>query len=211
MKSKAKLFVTIAAVFLAMVASAVAVVAVLAARNVTVNTTDISITYKAENVVGTVKGYYKYAASTDTDTAVSTFTSLNTADYDGSETDDEVTTWSFAGITGITRANNALFILYEFENESNEYAAECTYTNTNEDNIQVSYCVKTGTNYSDYSDLTKGGKIEFDVPAATVSGGTTINGVVSCIIKIEVVDVNFNADLEGASFSWALGYGAATT
>ena len=66
MRSKAKLFVTIAAVFLAMVASAVAVVAVLAARNVTVNTTDISITYKAENVVGTVKGYYKYAASTNT-------------------------------------------------------------------------------------------------------------------------------------------------
>lgn len=205
MKSKSKLIITLAAVVLALIASAVAIVAVVAAQNVTINTSNISIYYTATNIVGDVGAYYKFAPDDDTSiSSTSNDGTIGTISYDGSELDGKVTDWSFSSAKTFSRTNNALFFLYTFTNESNLYNAKCTYTKTAAANIEISYKVKTGAgDYGDYTTINvNGGDFNFDVPAVTTSP-TRTNGTASCIIMVKIVDVNLNADFK-AGFSWAL-------
>lgn len=202
MRSKAKLFVTIAAVFLAMVASAVAVVAVLAAQTVTIQSSNVTISYKVSDVIADVTAYYKVGSSnaiTSTDgKKLGPTIEFNYANTTGSI--------ALGGAYELNRTNHSIVFLYVFDNKANDFTATCTVTKTKLQNFEVYVTVgDSGTEKK----VTLNDSTTLDV--LTVTAGTASDPTTETYkIRLKIADPNANADLS-LDFAWELNYKATTT
>lgn len=193
MKSKKKLIIALSSFAFVLVAAVVTVVAVLAATTQTINS-NVSVSYKAQEIAGTVSAKYQVLNEEEKDMTVDgTSAGQKTLTYDGTETNaDPAKTLIPQGDIVLTRDNNKVVFTYTFTNTGDaDYTAEVVY----EDDYDAS--AGTGTEDKNmkalaYSTNFAGGTVE--VPA-----GQTVE----VTITVEIDNVALNAEFSG-NFAWTL-------
>lgn len=185
MDSKKKMIIAISAFAMVILAAIVAVVAVLAAQQVTIKSS-INVTYTSSEVAAKVTAHYQVKGGEET--AIG-----NTIEFDGTETGADATkdmNTSELKINSLTSENNYVDFIFTFTNEGqSEYTATLTLPATLE-NFDVTYSVPN----------TDGATKILDT-SFTVAGNTTTP--VEYIITFTIKDVAKNAKLAG-NFSWSL-------
>ena len=172
MKTKRKMIIAISAFAMVLLAGVVAVVAVLAASNVTVKS-NVSITYTADaNVMGKVTAKYQKAGSTEV--ILFDGTTADKGLFSGTEPDNKTITSADCTET-IDKTNNTVTFTFTFTNNSTvaDYTAvlKLTGASAKADGVIMTYKIDAGaeTETTDLSSL-----VSFDVPANTASPKTVV-------------------------------------
>ena len=186
MNSKRKVIVAMSAFAMLLLATVVAVVAVLAAQNVTV-TSQIRVSYTSNQKAAVVTAKYQISGGTAANLGSGSIT------FDGTEASANATkslTTSEVSITGLDSSNKYVDFIFTFTNPgSADYTATLTLPTTNT-NFTVSYTKATGTGVSSATDT-----------SFKLAGGTT--SPVTYKVRYTIADVSKDATLSGL-FSWSL-------
>ena len=192
MESKRKMIISITIFAVAILAVVITIVSVLAAQNVTVNSS-INITYTSDKIIADVAGYYTVAGGTEQ--------SIGSISFDGSEDNDDVKLLnsSAKNITGIDKDHTYVEFRFTFTNgEDADYIASLVFTDAeNETSITV-YSKVAGGSYSAVS----GSAGVYTFADLTVQANTTSSSPKEFFVKIEI-DPSEDIDVAG-TFAWNL-------
>lgn len=195
MDSKRKMIISITIFAVAILAIIITIVSVLAAQNVTVNSS-INFTYTADKIKGTVAGYYSVAGGE--------LKEIGEIVYDGDEDDGtQNLNNGTLNITGITKDKNYVEFTFTFTNNgTSEYTATLTFTDNTasttlaEDNIAMAY---KGGLVLEYANVTTGLNGVYNLGSITVPAGTSTP--MSYYVKVSIPNINLDSSFSG-SFAW---------
>ena len=184
MDSKRKMIISITIFAVAILAVVITIVSVLAAQNVTVNSS-INVHYTSSQKAAKVTAKYQVAGGSLTD--------LGSIEFEGDETGTDATkdlTGGVKTISGLSDTNNWVEFVFTFTNEgSSEYTATLTLPSTVE-NFTISYTHASGVGVSSATDT-----------SFVLAGNTTTP--VEYKIKFTIGVVADDATLNG-DFEWVL-------
>lgn len=195
MDSKRKMIISITVFAVAILAIVITMVSVLAAQNVTVNSS-INITYTADKIKGVVTGHYSVAG--DANVKIGEINYLGTED-DGAKNLNNGT----LNISGVTKTKNYVEFIFTFTNSgSTEYTATLKFTDNTaatsleDDNIAMAY---KGGLVTDYANVTTGTNGVYSLGQLTVPAGTSTP--ISYYVKVSIPKTHLDASFSG-SFAW---------
>ena len=183
MSSKKKMIIAISSFAMIILAAVVAVVAVMAAQNVTIKSS-INVTYTSSEIAGKVTASYQVQGA-------SSATSIGAIEYHGTEANGTSTSLNSSklSITSLTSTNKYVDFIFTFTNEgSKDYTATLT--------------LPTNSNFTKaYTVPSSGGATKVNDTSFKVAGGTTT--AVTYKVRFTITDVSKDASISG-NFSWAL-------
>lgn len=183
MDSKKKMIIAISSFAMIILAAVVVVVAVLAAQNVTINSS-INVTYTSSEIAGTVTAKYQVKNGTLTDIGSITYTGSETGSPTNNLNASEIS------INSLTSDNNYVDFIFTFTNTaSSEYTATVTLPTTLT-NFTATYTVPNSNGATKISDT-----------SFKVAGNTTTP--VEYKIRMTISDVSKDAKISG-TFAWNL-------
>ena len=186
MNAKRKMIIAISAFAMVVLATVVAVIAVLAAQNVTIQSS-INVTYTSSEVAAKVTAKYQVANGTASNIGTGGY------EFEGTESGANATqnlTTSALTINTLTSTNNYVDFIFTFTNEgSAEYTATLTLPAT-ATNFEISYTVPD-----------KDGATKVSNTSFKIAGNTTT--AVTYKVRYTIKDVSKNASISG-TFSWNL-------
>lgn len=183
MNAKKKILISISALLVVVLAIIGVVIAVLAAKNVTING-QVNITFNAANVYGSVTAKSKVGSAES---------SIGTASFNGDEV-DSYTLGSGTHSVTLTSSNDSVEFIFTLVNTNKlaGYTATITAPDLNKFDKTVS---KSG----DFTELSTPNDYSFVVNAATVSANSQVSYVVKYTLNDKTESINQNI-----TFSWYL-------
>jgi hypothetical protein len=187
MNAKKKLIITACSFAMVILAAVVAIIAVLAAQNVTIKSS-INITYSADDIYGSVRTSYKLEGDADYTAWGETITFDEQTEQNSESTLDDP---KFK----LTSNKSYVIIKFDFKKKNadvDNFSVELQYSSTKATNIAVTY----GTDEDNIS----------NVATSTMFSGTEIStsaDYTSLYVKIAIESVEKDADFSG-DFTWSL-------
>lgn len=184
MDSKKKMIIAVSSFAMIILATVVAIVAVLAAQSVTIQSS-INVSYTSSEIAGTVTASYQVKGA-------ATPTLIGEKPYYGTELGTPTDTLGEGAttITGLTKENNYVDFIFTFTNTgSSEYTATLTVPTST--NFTASYTVPNANGATKLSDT-----------SFKIAGNTTTP--VTYVIRMTISDVSKDANISG-TFAWNLG------
>ena len=197
MKSKTRLIITISSVVLALIASAVAVVAVFAARNATAKAT-LNIKYTAVDVMGSVTMTTKREKE-------STYAAGGNVSFDGNEAENNTAnvksmTLGSAGSEYDISSDGSHYVILKFVFTNTNTAKAYTATITLPSDDHFRYKVNNANDtYASFATLSSSNN---SVTVPVKSGATA--GTATYYVLVEPKVTNASVTSTGKTISWAL-------